>query len=81
MHKIKIEVKYFGLIAEVINCSSELFEIEVDTELNLRDFFEIKYLTIKDLDYKIAINQQLNDFINRNQNNAEVALLPPFAGG
>jgi len=78
---MKINVKYFGMIAEAVSCSSEQLEIEVKNELNLRDFFEKKHPNIKTLDYKIAINQQMNDILHSNQNNAEVALLPPFAGG
>jgi molybdopterin synthase sulfur carrier subunit len=78
---MKIEVKYFGMIAEAVNCSTEQIEVVVKKQLNLRDFFEIKYPILRAMEYKIAINQQLNDFIENGHNNIEVALLPPFAGG
>jgi molybdopterin converting factor small subunit len=78
---MNIDVKYFGMIAEAVKCTSEQLQIEVNHQLNLRNYFEEKYPSIKKINYKIAINKQINDIIKDDQNNAEVALLPPFAGG
>ena len=78
---MKINAKYFGMIAEKIGKTNETFEIEVNDQFDVKDFFENKYNEIKTINYKIAINQSLNSQINLNLNEIEVALLPPFAGG
>ena len=78
---MKISVKYFGIIAEKIGFSSEEIEIEVSESLYLRDFFNQKQPEIKEITYKIAINQEITDILNFKEGQIEVALLPPFAGG
>ena len=78
---MKISVKYFGVIAEKIGFSSEEIEIEVSEKLDLRAFFNQKHPEIKEITYKIAINQEITDFLELTENQIEVALLPPFAGG
>jgi len=74
-----IHVKYFGMIAEKINSSQET--LEVDAPINLRDFFEAKFSFLESMNYQVAVNQQLTDVLKSSQNEVEVALLPPFAGG
>lgn len=78
---MNVEVKYFGMIAEHIGIDTECFEFKVVKEKNLRDYFNLKYPLIASMNYKIAINQEINDIILEGQKNAEIALLPPFAGG
>ncbi len=69
------------MIAETIGKNTEQLNVEVKDSINLKDVFENKYQQLKKMDYKIAINQQLNNILNKKQTNVEVALLPPFAGG
>ncbi|MBL1281061.1 MAG: MoaD/ThiS family protein [Fluviicola sp.] len=78
---MKIEAKYFGVIAELIGCKDEKIDLDFDGEFNLRDFFEKKYPKVTEVNYKIAVNQQITDNIQSTDGEAEVALLPPFAGG
>jgi molybdopterin synthase sulfur carrier subunit len=78
---MKINVKYFGIIAEKIGLYSEEIEMDVSKKIDLRAFFNLKHPEIKEITYKIAINQEITDFLELTKNQIEVALLPPFAGG
>ena len=75
-----INVKYFGLIAEITACEKELI---LFTKNNVSEFLEllyIKYPSLKNKDFQVAQNQELvsQDTII---SGTELALLPPFAGG
>lgn len=78
---MNIHVKYFGMIAEAIQCTSEQITLNQPLPVNLKIFFENKYPQLKAMDYKIAINQQIKHTITQQLQSVEVALLPPFAGG
>ena len=77
-----ITVKYFGEIAEATNCNEE----QVVTASNkLSELIEqlSKKHKLERFQLIIALNQnlvELNDNITIN-NNDELAILPPFAGG
>ena len=74
------DIFYFGMIAERIGKSSETITID-KKELNLRSFFEEKYPELVEMNYKIAINQEISDILKDQNSPCEIALLPPFAGG
>jgi molybdopterin synthase sulfur carrier subunit len=76
-----VEVKYFGMIAEKTDCTSENVSIQIKGDINLRTFFESKYPALKSSEYKIAVNHEFTDVINESMDVFEIALLPPFAGG
>ncbi len=76
-----VNVKYFGMIAEKLGMAEEQFDLDVQVNFNLRSFFESKYPEISQFNYKIAVNQQLTEEIVDTNGEAEIALLPPFAGG
>lgn len=76
---MKVECKYFGMIAEKTGVRTEMIEITATSNDCLRDFFENKYTEINGMTYKIAVDGILNG--NLNENSKEIALLPPFAGG
>ena len=78
---MKVDVKYFGMIAETIGTSMENVELDVLNDFDLRLFFENKYPDIKKINFKIAVNQELTDSVINLRENSEIALLPPFAGG
>lgn len=74
-------VKYFGMIAEKITCTDEVLAIGGDDPIDLRVIFEGKYPELKEMSYKIAVNQSITDYVEQTVDNVEIALLPPFAGG
>ena len=76
---MKLNIKYFGLLAEVTQCSEEQLEFSGNVS-ELREALFQKHNTLKQKDFQIAQNQVLAS------NEAEIieteiALLPPFAGG
>ncbi|MFQ5334746.1 MAG: MoaD/ThiS family protein [Flavobacteriales bacterium] len=79
---IEIRIKYFGMVAEACGTSSEAIELQDDiTVKDLRLMLQKKYKAIGNVSYKVSVNQVLAHDNARIADTAEVALLPPFAGG
>lgn len=80
---MNLQVKYFGMIAETIGKQEEKIEIS-SQQISVALLVELllkKYPDLNLQSFKIAVNQSIaeNDaIINEND---EIALLPPFAGG
>ena len=74
-----LKLKYFGMIAEAINKTEEDFTFVESLEI-LTTELEDKYPKLKSLNYKFAVNQTIKNKAILNEND-EIALLPPFAGG
>ncbi|WP_416443568.1 MoaD/ThiS family protein [Leeuwenhoekiella sp. A16] len=77
-----IHVKYFGMIAEATNCSEEKIALENQKLADLLQKLTIKY-KLDELPLNVAVNKNMVDknsdyTINEND---EIAILPPFAGG
>ena len=80
---MEITLKYFGIIADIIQKKEETLFIE-DESITLRKMqliIEIKYPKILVINYSIAVNKKFlqNDILLKNQD--VIAFLPPFAGG
>ncbi len=77
---MKIKVTAYGYLTEVFR--KKVFEIEnVSDLISLRKKLSEKFPDIKNIEYKIAVNQELiieNVLIDEG---SEIVLLPPFAGG
>jgi|TARA_B110000495_G_scaffold195169_1_gene202366 molybdopterin synthase sulfur carrier subunit len=78
---MKANIKYFGMIAEKIRKSEESVDLDEKNQSDLRNYFVQKYPFLNDMDYQIAVNQNLTEVIDTNTEFVEIALLPPFAGG
>ena len=78
---MKATVKYFGMIAEQLEKAHELITFEESMPINLRLYFEQRDPILKEINYKIAVNQNMTDVLNHTSEPVEIALLPPFAGG
>lgn len=79
---MKIEVHYFGMIAEYTNCDRETVELnEGDTVDSLQAYLHNKYSGLKKQTYQLAVNQTIDKSNTSLQQDDEVAVLPPFAGG
>lgn len=77
---MNITIKYFGQIAEVTNKQEESLEFSGRLVSELIEALHSKYNTLKTKDFQIAQNQELVS--NETElTGAEIALLPPFAGG
>ncbi|WP_109302364.1 MoaD/ThiS family protein [Aquimarina sp. AU474] len=78
---MELTIKYFGMLAEATTIHEEQIQTEACFVSELIKKLKDQYPKLHQNDFKVAVNQQLVDhnyFIN---NQTEVALLPPFAGG
>jgi len=80
--KDMITVKYFGEIAEAINCNEEKISTKTDKLSELLEQLSDKY-NLERFPMIIALNQNLIELSTdiTIKNNDELAILPPFAGG
>jgi len=79
---IRINLKYFGELAEKTGCSEEQLDLELTNLSSALELLHKKY-SLADSTFMVAVNQEQItqiEIINL-KNNDEVALLPPFAGG
>lgn len=77
---MQLNIKYFGLIAEITKCDEETLEFTKSTISDLKNILFGKYPELKNKDFQVAQNQEIviNDTIVSGK---ELALLPPFSGG
>ena len=75
-----LNIKYFGLIAEITNCNEEILDFFFFFCSCLLELLFQKYPTLVEIDFQIAQNQEI---ISKNTiiTGSELALLPPFSGG
>lgn len=79
---MKIQVLYFGALADIIGEPSELLEIsDNDSVGSLRELLLKKYPSMDGKKFKIAVNHQIANDHDTILFGSEIALLPPFAGG
>ena len=77
---MKLTIKYFGLLTEVTHCNEEQIDFSGTQVSELLDSIYSKYPKLKETDFQIAQNNTItND--ETEISSAEIALLPPFAGG
>jgi molybdopterin synthase sulfur carrier subunit len=76
-----IQLKYFGIIAELTACSGENLEQTMLTVSGLKTLLQNKYPSMADLQFAVAVNHCIAEDGMRIPENSEVALLPPYAGG
>ena len=74
---MRVRLKYFGVLAEKMNCSSSTADIEEGTLLS--NFLNDKKKSL-DMKFKVAVNHKFVDEKILEEND-EIAFLPPFSGG
>ena len=77
---MNLNIKYFGLLAEITQCSEETLEFSKTTVAELLEELYAKYPGLKERDFQVAQNLEI---VSKDTNliNTEIALLPPFSGG
>lgn len=77
---MNLNIKYFGMLAEVTKCQEERVSFSDGTVSELLNTLFNKYPGLKATDFQVAQNQEI---ISKNSmvSDVEIALLPPFAGG
>lgn len=79
---MKLEIKYFGQVAEATNKELETREIPASTSvLGLKHALESFYPELEKITYSIAVNQSMVNDEWVLETDCEIAVLPPFAGG
>lgn len=77
-----LSILYFGMIAEATGQALETWHsLDALTVGDLKNDLLEKYPELRDRKFQIAINQQIADESFPIPPLAQVALLPPFAGG
>ena len=75
-----LNIKYFGMLAEVTHSKSETLLFSGETVTDLLKMLVEKYPTLKEKEFQVAHNQVLVPHHTK-ISDPEIALLPPFAGG
>ena len=79
---MSIHVMYFGMLAEITGQASEAWSINDNLTVGkFRAQIWEKYPAMREKKFKIAVNKQISDDFLSIPEQAEIALLPPFAGG
>ena len=79
-HSKIINVLTFGAIADIIGNKSFVMK-EIDSTEKLQQVLEEQYPLLKTVQYAIAVNEDVIQAPMLLENNATVAILPPFSGG
>jgi molybdopterin converting factor small subunit len=78
---MRINIKYFGMIAETTGKNEEALEVNEGISAGELKARQIKTYQIPDPEsVQLAVNQNLNTEVELKEGD-EVAFLPPFAGG
>ena len=77
---MNLNIKYFGLLAEVTQRSEETLSFSKTSVSDLLDVLFEKYPDLKEKDFQVAQNLEI---VSKEAEllNTEIALLPPFSGG
>ena len=78
---MSIEVKYFGMIEELVGKSYESIDNTqfLNASSTSKDILIQLYPQLKGISFQIAVDKALNKEVTNESK--EIALLPPFAGG
>ena len=76
-----LKLKYFGMIAEAIGKTEESIDFSGKTVADLDMLLKENTTKLNAMNYKFAINQVMATQDEVLNDNDEIALLPPFAGG
>jgi molybdopterin synthase sulfur carrier subunit len=77
---MNLNIKYFGLLAEITHCSEETLSFSKETIAELLTELFQKYPELKTKDFQVAHQQEIATKETK-ITNPEIALLPPFSGG
>ena len=77
---MNLKIKYFGLLAEITDCSQEDLYFSKATVSELLEELFVKYPKLKEKDFQVA---QKLEIVSKESviSESEIALLPPFSGG
>jgi molybdopterin synthase sulfur carrier subunit len=77
---MQLNIKYFGLIAEITRCNEETLELSNATIGQLKEVLVDRYPELNTKDFQIAQNKEIVSSHTK-VSGEEIAILPPFSGG
>ena len=79
---MSVHVMYYGMLAEITGHANELWISDENlTVEKFRSQILEKYPALREKKFKVAVNQKIAEDFAPIDPSAEIALLPPFAGG
>ena len=78
---MKLNVKYFGMIAEWAGSQQERFDFGGTSVSELKTLLEKRIPGLNNCSYQIAVNHVIAADIQVVSLGDDIAILPPFAGG
>jgi molybdopterin synthase sulfur carrier subunit len=77
---MNLKIRYFGLLAEITNCSEETLQFSKSSVSDLLELLFAKYPELREKDFQVAQDLEIvsKDTLLLE---SEIALLPPFSGG
>jgi molybdopterin converting factor small subunit len=80
--KMKLHLRYYGLVADRLGRSSEVVEWELgEATVDLRSRLVQLHPALATLRWKLAVDQEFVEGPCTVHEASEIVLLPPFAGG
>jgi len=79
---MKCEVKYFGMISEKLDLTTEIIDAEsvLSDVKDLQKSFKLRFPKLENMTFQIAVNGHISNELS-GEDVRTIALLPPFAGG
>lgn len=79
---MKLKIDYYGSLAETIAKKTETLEVDEGvTTSELNEIIYKMYPVLRGFVFKIAVNLSIADENKKLNQQDEIVLLPPFAGG
>ena len=78
---MKINLLFFGRLAEVVNDQQDIMLDEKSTADQLKNILLGKFPDLEQYTYRLAVNEKIINTDRELQENDVVAFMPPFAGG
>lgn len=76
----EIKIKFFGMIAEIVNADEIMMNDIYNTDELLQKLY-IQYPALKNMKFAISLDRQIIHQNTAVHANSELAILPPFSGG
>lgn len=79
---LSVNIKYFGMTGEAAKKDNEVIKLNESASVEeIKNLILHKYPRLKKIDFQIALNLSIASGSETVNDNDELALLPPFAGG
>ena len=80
---MNVKVKYYGLLKDITGIGQEVLKLNKTESIEdiVQEKLINKYPSIKNIDFRIAVNDEFCDLKHTLKENDELSFLPLFSGG